>query len=35
MNTVSEMQNYITREQYNSELWMAVKEDCKGRKNDK
>ena len=29
--TVSEMQNYLTREQYNSDLWLAVKEDCKGR----
>lgn len=29
--TVSEMQNYLTREQYSSELWLAVKEDCKGR----
>ena len=29
--TVSEMQNYLTRVQYNSDLWLAVKEDCKGR----
>ena len=29
--TVSEMQNYLTREQYRPELWLAVKEDCKGR----
>lgn len=29
--TVSEMQNYLTREQYSPELWLAVKEDCKGR----
>lgn len=29
--TVSEMQNYMTREQYSSKLWLAVKEDRKGR----
>lgn len=28
--TISEIQRYFTREQYNSELWLAVKEECKG-----
>ncbi len=29
--TMSEIQRYFTREQYSSELWLAVKEDCKGK----
>ena len=29
--TVPEMQRNMLREQYSSELWLAVKEDCRGR----
>ena len=29
--TVPEMQRNMLREQYSSELWLAVKEDCRGK----
>lgn len=29
--TIPEIQRYLLREQYRSELWLAVKEDCKGK----
>lgn len=29
--TISEMQSYLTREQYCSELWLAVRDDDKGK----